>query len=146
MSQFKDAIIREAARPAEFAGFQFKVKPLAAIDGRKAMRQCARLFVMDPERDPTEVQSDLAIVLKSATQEVLDIIGIDPQTEPERLLFVFENWQLTQLAMCVITTEATLLELMEAMRESPTFRKLIHDTATGANATLAESEQLANNA
>lgn len=144
---FKEAILRAAQRDSEFEGFKFKVKPLVAVDGRKAMRHCAALFTPDPERDPTEIRCDLDLVLKTPNiQTTIDLIGINPETEPERLLFIFENWQNMQLALCVVTTEAEPLDLLEMIRVNPEFRQLIHDTATGKKTPPVEAEAEAKNA
>ena len=93
------------------------------------------------------MREELAFLRKRADlEDTIELIGIDPEAEPEKLLFVFNNWQSTRLALCVVTAEANTADLLEMIRENPEFRQLIHDTATGKKTPPAQAEADAKNA
>lgn len=126
-SKFKQAVMRLMEKEVTFEGVTFSVRPLNSQDPRTAMRLCAKHFV-STERE--FVKEDLDAILKTpGLLEHVAMLGVDPATEAEKLLFVFESWQIMRLAMCCRIPDEELIDIFEMLRDVPEFRSVVEAAA-----------------
>ena len=126
-TNFKEAVMRLQEREATFEGTTFKVRSIESVKGLSAMRLCAKHFTPEGREF---IEKDMAVVMIAPDMlSTVELIGIDPVAEPEKVLFVFENWQNMQLAMCCRIPDLELFDIFEMIQAVPEFRKVVSDAA-----------------